>query len=126
MRKKVVKIMIVAGKIFAILFTVLLISMVVLAFNQQKEKSRIDCVNKPTINIKNDKDYENLEITSLCDMQRIEIKVSDEFDINEMMVMIMNISFEIEEFKNVEVIIYNDENCLFSKILNKGEFLLVS
>ena len=106
MRKKVVKIMIVAGKIFAILFTVLLISMVVLAFNQQKEKSRIDCVNKPTINIKNDKDYENLEITSLCDMQ--------------------SISFEIEDFKNVEVIIYNDENCLFSKILNKGEFLLVS
>lgn len=126
MGKKLIKVMIVLGKVFTILFSILLISLVVIAINQKKDKAMIDCVNKSTIVLKENPDFEKIETSSLCDLQRIEIKVQENIDIEEMKTIIMNISFELSDYENVEVIIYNDHQYLFARILDYGEFIVIN
>ncbi len=124
MLKKSINLLAILGRIVLVTFSFLLIALVFMALKLKSEPIEIPCENIGTISIINKEEYLDLKVTSTCELQYIEIKVSDEISREKMKVIMLNVSLEIDEFKNVEVLIYNNEETLFGKLIAKGEILI--
>ena len=112
------------GKIFSVLFSLALIVLVIMAVKLKNSKIEIPCENTGTISILNKEEYLSLDITSTCEMNYIEIKVNNEIDKEKMKAIMVNLTFEVDDFNNVEVLIYNDQEFLFGKLIAKGEIII--
>ena len=124
MLKKTINLFSFLGKIFSVIFSLLLIVLVIMAVKLKTSEIRIPCENIGTISILAKEEYLSLDIISTCEMNYIEIKVDNEIDKEKMKVMMLDLTFEIDNFHNVEVLIYNDLECLFGKLIAKGEIII--
>lgn len=124
MLKKSFNILVALGRIILVTFSFLLIALVFMALKLKSEEIEIPCENIGTISITNKEEYLDLKVTSTCELQYIEVKVNDDINKEKMKAIMLNISFEITDYKNVEVCIYNNIESLFGKIITKGEILI--
>ena len=95
-----------------------------MAVKLRNSEIQIPCKNSGTISILNKEEYLYLDVKSSSDMDYIEIKVDNEIDKEKMKAMMLDLTFEIDNFHNVEVLIYNDLECLFGKLIAKGEIII--
>jgi len=124
MEKGIFKIFIYLGKVFTILFSFLLIALVLLAVKSKSEDIVLPCTNSNTPLISKKEEYVDMNITSTCELIYIEIKVEETIDKEKMQVLMLDLTFELTNFNNVEVLIYNTNNRLFGKLLGKGEIII--
>lgn len=126
MFNKPINFFIILGKIFLILFSFLLVTLVILAVKLKSEKIEIPRENIGTISINKDEDYVDLKITNIAELNYIEVRVNESISKQEMKIVILDLSFKINALKNVEVLVYNDNCFLFGKIINKGEIIIIN
>ena len=124
MEKGIFKIFIYLGKVFTILFSFLLIALVLLAVKSKSEDIVLPCTNSETPLIRKKEEYVDMSVTSTCELIYIEIKVEETIDKEKMQVLMLDLTFELTNFNNVEVLIYNTNNRLFGKLLGKGEIII--
>ena len=95
-----------------------------MAVKLKNSEIEIPCENTGTISILRKEEYLSLNITSTCEMNYIEIKVSNEINKEKMKAIMIDISFEIDNFNNIEVLIYNEQEFLFGKLIAQGEIII--
>jgi hypothetical protein len=124
MQKNIINILSTLGKIMMILFSLFLIALVIMAVKLKKEEIKIPCENTDTISISNNNDYIDVKTRSTCELQYIEIKVKDEISKEKMKAIMLNVSFELNDFTNVEILVFNNNESLFGRIIDKGEIII--
>ena len=112
------------GKIFSVILSLFLIVLVIMAVKLKNSEIGIPCENMGTISILKKEEYVSLDITSTCELNYIEIKVNNEINKEKMKAIMINLTFEIDNFNNIEVLIYNDQEFLFGKLIDKGEIII--
>ena len=112
------------GKIFSVILSLFLIVLVIMAVKLKNSEIGIPCENTGTISILKKEEYVSLDITSTCELNYIEIKVNNEINKEKMKAIMINLTFEIDNFNNIEVLIYNDQEFLFGKLIDKGEIII--
>ena len=95
-----------------------------MAVKLKNSEIEIPCENTGTISILKKEEYVSLDITSTCELNYIEIKVNNEINKEKMKAIMINLTFEIDNFNNIEVLIYNDQEFLFGKLIDKGEIII--
>ena len=124
MQKKFINILSTLGKIMMIFFSLFLIALVIMAVKLKNEEIKIPCENTDTISISNNEDYIDVKTSSTCELQYIEIKVKDEISKEKMKAIMLNVSFELNDFTNVEILVFNNNESLFGRIIDKGEIII--
>lgn len=107
-----------------IFFSLFLIALVIMAVKLKNEEIKIPCENADTISILNNDDYVDVKTSSTCELQYIEIKVKDEISKEKMKAIMLNVSFELNDFTNVEILVFNNNASLFGRIIDKGEIII--
>lgn len=124
MQKNIINILSTLGKIMMIFFSLFLIALVIMAVKLKNEEIKIPCENTDTISILNNDDYIDVKTSSTCELQYIEIKVKDEISKEKMKAIMLNVSFELNDFTNVEILVFNNNESLFGRIIDKGEIII--
>jgi hypothetical protein len=124
MQKNIINILSTLGKIMMIFFSLFLIALVIMAVKLKNEEIKIPCENTDTISISNNDDYIDVKTRSTCELQYIEIKVKDEISKENMKAIMLNVSFELNDFTNVEILVFNNNESLFGRIIDKGEIII--
>ena len=124
MQKNIINILSTLGKIMMIFFSLFLIALVIMAVKLKNEEIKIPCENADTISISNNDDYVDVKTSSTCELQYIEIKVKDEISKEKMKAIMLNVSFELNDFTNVEILVFNNNASLFGRIIDKGEIII--
>lgn len=124
MQKNIINILSTLGKIMMILFSLFLIALVIMAVKLKNAEIKIPCENADTISISNNDDYVDVKTSSTCELQYIEIKVKDEISKEKMKAIMLNVSFELNDFTNVEILVFNNNESLFGRIIDKGEIII--
>ena len=124
MQKNIINILSTLGKIMMIFFSLFLIALVIMAVKLKNEEIKIPCENADTISISNNDDYIDVKTSSTCELQYIEIKVKDEISKEKMKAIMLNVSFELNDFTNVEILVFNNNASLFGRIIDKGEIII--
>ena len=124
MQKNIINILSTLGKIMMIFFSLFLIALVIMAVKLKKEEIKIPCENTDTISISNNDDYIDVKTRTTCELQYIEIKVKDEISKENMKAIMLNVSFELNDFTNVEILVFNNNESLFGRIIDKGEIII--
>ena len=107
-----------------ILFSFFLISLVVMAVKLRDEEIKIPCENNATISISNKEEYVEVSTSVTCEMQYIEIKVKEDISKEGMKAIMLNVSLELNDFTNVEILVFNKNESLFGRIVAKGEVII--
>ena len=124
MQKNIINILSTLGKIMMIFFSLFLIALVIMAVKLKNEEIKIPCENTDTISISNNDDYIDVKTSSTCELQYIEIKVKDEISKEKMRAIMLNVSFELNDFTNVEILVFNNNESLFGRIIAEGEIII--
>lgn len=124
MQKNIINLLSTLGKIMMIFFSLFLIALVIMAVKLKNEEIKIPCENTDTISILKNDDYIDVKTRSTCELQYIEIKVKDEISKENMKAIMLNVSFELNDFTNVEILVFNNNESLFGRIIDKGEIII--
>ena len=124
MQKNIINLLSTLGKIMIIFFSLFLIALVIMEVKLKNEEIKIPCENTDTISILKNDDYIDVKTRSTCELQYIEIKVKDEISKENMKAIMLNVSFELNDFTNVEILVFNNNESLFGRIIDKGEIII--
>ena len=124
MQKNIINILSTLGKIMMIFFSLFLIALVVMAVKLRDEEIKIPCENTATISISNKEEYVEVSTSVTCEMQYIEIKVKEDVSKEGMKAIMLNVSLELNDFTNVEILVFNKNESLFGRIVAKGEVII--
>lgn len=113
---KILKIIIFIGKIFVVLFSLVLISLAIQAIRIKNEELKINCVSEeiPINNI----DFINIYQIAKCNYNYIEIEVGNEYESTHIKALMLSF-LQDHKNHNIEILIYNLNSKIYGKVVGE-------